>query len=195
MKNVEQLLCKKAQYPIQISKLVIRIEIDDTDITDQSQNNQNKVVNLSNLNISTNLYYSASTSSSESRDDVNSNQTQTQTQTPDHLSHFIGKRNISDLISIQTYYWNKHLLKDNSPPQVNKTPTKTFMNNNNNKNNKKNSCCNQELVNSAMTMQKALEMAYNDWNKNKQTSELEETTQTTLLQLNNEIDVNLKKKI
>jgi hypothetical protein len=193
MKNVEQLLCKKAQYPIQISKLVIRIEIDDTDITDQSQNNQNKVVNLSNLNISTNLYYSASTSSSESRDDVNSNQIQTQT--PDHLSHFIGKRNTSDLISIQTYYWNNHLLKDNSPPQVNKTPTKTFMNNNNNKNNKKNSCCNQELVKSAMTMQKALEMAYNDWNKNKQTSELEETTQTTLLQLNNEIDVNLKKKI
>jgi len=64
------------------------------------------------------------------------------------LSVFIGKREPT-LISIETYYFdenNQLSMHHNNLSQTN----------------------NQQLVNNAMTMQKALETAYNDWNKEKQ---------------------------
>lgn len=74
----------------------------------------------------------------------------------DSLKSFVGKRQ-SRLIRIETYNFNQ----TNQESMLNQSSISNNNNNNNSSNTK------HEIETNAMTMQNALETAYNDWNKDK----------------------------
>jgi hypothetical protein len=75
------------------------------------------------------------------------------------------------LISIETYYFDKKISVNKNHMHHNNSKNNNNNNNNsdsdNNSSNNNTNTTNQQLVTNAMTMQKALETAYNDWNKEK----------------------------
>jgi len=73
------------------------------------------------------------------------------------LGVFIGKRE-PRLISIETYFFNQNNCLEIKEPMHQSNSTKQSQQHKLN---------NQQLVNNAMTMQQALETAYNDWNRDK----------------------------
>ena len=166
-----------------VSLVVIRIEIDDLN---------EKSANITNLNFNKTFTYSSSAYlNKQQRQDLIASEAFSNLNLEDHddtedIKQFIGKRQ-SQLIKIETYFINSPLMQKNDSNQINKTSSKNFfcrnlltilflikkalikeeqsLKNHNNKNSAQ-----QQFVTNAMTMQQALETAYNDWNKQKITS-------------------------
>lgn len=161
----------------QISLIILRFEVDDLHLTNQSKEaqllanfNQNSSVisvkkesiesnkaeyisNTSNLNIYETLKFERNNSKEDLEDLTQDRE--------GNLNNFIGKRE-SRLFSIETYYFNnnnsRHTEQTEAPMHQANLPTHQDQETANN----------QQLVNNALTMQKALETAYNDWNKEKE---------------------------
>lgn len=175
----------------QISLVIIRLEIDDLnlktspqrqsfespettnkhifttkssflkDLDNDSATSSKAAINCSNKNIHDIFSYNSSTLESERDNDLLLKDYSERFESKEEaLKIFIGKRE-SQLISIETYYFDT------------KTSTKSMYHNNNLNQ------TNQLLVTNAMTMQKALETAYNDWNKDKLKSDITENNDST----------------
>lgn len=192
MKNASNTIIEseKGLLRKEISLIILRLELDDlnqvnesteaqllnnfnknntniTSIKNTNQEQQSYISNTSNPLINETLSFDTKIKSDSVQSKDNLNQKSCKEDSED-LRIFIGKRE-SRLFSIETYYFNKNNVETAKN-------TKKLM---------EEDSTNIQLVNNASTMQKALETAYNDWNKEKN-CDFEEKLDSEKLDLKNE---------